>query len=194
MGAHFYIAKKKYKTANNKIHNKMLLCQRWTPLNDNNNSSTTAAKTGSSTSWVWPNLILNSNTNTNSNSKLNLNPRRMQMTIKSKLIDCHLSLSHLLLTHRLLKLICRLRPIWVYKEKEKEKNAVKNTKSFCPYTALEFSLIIIGSVTPTPPRGALPPVDVIWNAAQRVLHVISLTTHRRFRVYSFSQITCYVCD
>lgn len=133
----------------------MLLCQRWTPLNDNNNSSTTAATTGSSTSWVWPNLILNSNTNTNSNSKLNLNPRRMQMTIKSKLIDCHLSLSHLLLTHRLLKLICRLRPIWVYKEKEK-KNAVKNTKSFCPYTALEFSLIIIGSVTPTSPRGALP--------------------------------------
>lgn len=72
-----------------------------------------------------------------------------------KLIDCHLSLSHLLLTHRLLKLICRLRPIWVYKEKEK-KNAVKNTKSFCPYTALEFSLIIIGSVAPTSPRGALP--------------------------------------
>lgn len=150
MGAHFYIAKKKYKTANNKIHNKMLLCQRRTPLKDNNNNNNTTltTTTGSSTSWVWPNLILNSNTN--SNSKLNHNPIRMQMTIKSKLIDCHLSLSHLLLTHRLLKLICRLRPIWVYKEK---KNAVKNTKSFCPYTELEFSLIIIGSVTSIPPSG-----------------------------------------
>lgn len=150
MGAHFYIAKKKYKTANNKIHNKMLLCQLRTPLKDNNKNNTTlTATTGSSsTSWVWPNLVLSSNTN--SNSKLKLNPRRMQMTIKSKLIDCHLSLSHSLLTHRMLKLICRLRPIWVYKEK---KDAVKNTKSFCPYTALEFSLIIIGSVTPIPPSG-----------------------------------------